>query len=66
MIRIGWGIILRLLELVDPACHELIISGGEPTLLGDDFFRIIGKAKEQIDEASLAWLGKTDDEGCGA
>src|SRR5204862_6236191 len=39
------GVILRLLELIDCGATELVISGGEPTLLGEDFVGIIAKAK---------------------
>ena len=45
--------ILRLLELIDTDCHEPMISGGEPTLLGDDFFRIIEKAKHRLPTTAL-------------
>jgi His-Xaa-Ser system radical SAM maturase HxsC len=47
------GNILKLLELVDTDCHELTISGGEPTLLGEDFFRIIAKAKQQLPSTAI-------------
>jgi His-Xaa-Ser system radical SAM maturase HxsC len=47
------GNILRLLELVATDCHELTISGGEPTLLGEDFFRIIDKAKRQLPSTAI-------------
>jgi His-Xaa-Ser system radical SAM maturase HxsC len=45
--------ILRVLELVDLDCQELIVSGGEPTLLGDDFFKIIEKAKCLLPHTAL-------------
>lgn len=47
------GQILRLLELIDPAARELMISGGEPTLLGDGFFAIIEKAKCTLPQTGL-------------
>src|SRR6266571_2108480 len=47
------GVILRLLELIDPKAPELVISGGEPTLLGDDFFGIIAKAKRCLPQTAL-------------
>jgi His-Xaa-Ser system radical SAM maturase HxsC len=50
------GEILRLVELVDPACHELGISGGEPALLGQDLLRIIAKCEERLPETSLHLL----------
>jgi His-Xaa-Ser system radical SAM maturase HxsC len=37
--------ILRLLELISPTARELGVSGGEPTLLGEDFLSIVRKAK---------------------
>jgi His-Xaa-Ser system radical SAM maturase HxsC len=40
--------ILHLLELVDRSCVELGLSGGEPTLLGDDFIRIVQQSKDQL------------------
>jgi His-Xaa-Ser system radical SAM maturase HxsC len=43
--------ILRLIELVDLGAAELVVSGGEPTLLGDDFFAILEKL--------AAWLPQT-------
>ncbi len=45
--------ILRLLELVDQDCFELGISGGEPTLFGKDFLKIIEKAKERLPKTAL-------------
>jgi len=38
--------ILRAIELIEPWCPAMGLSGGEPTLLGDDFLRIISKFKE--------------------
>jgi len=45
--------ILRLLELIDQAAVELIISGGEPTLLGDNFLDIIEKARVTLPRTGL-------------
>lgn len=47
------GEILRLVELIDPSCHELGISGGEPALLGDDLIRIIAKCGSCLPETAL-------------
>ncbi len=47
------GMILRLLELIDQAAVELIISGGEPTLLGDNFLDIIEKARVTLPRTGL-------------
>ena len=47
------GMILRLLELIDQAAVELIISGGEPTLLGDNFLDIIEKARVTLPRTAL-------------
>lgn len=46
-------IILRALELIDPECQELGLTGGEPTLLGDHFFAIVGKAKQRLPSTAL-------------
>jgi His-Xaa-Ser system radical SAM maturase HxsC len=45
--------ILRLIDLIDPACQEIGISGGEPTLLGDDLLRIIAKFKKHLPRTAL-------------
>jgi His-Xaa-Ser system radical SAM maturase HxsC len=45
--------ILRLIELIDPAAREIILSGGEPTLLADDFFRIIQKFSSTLPGTAL-------------
>jgi His-Xaa-Ser system radical SAM maturase HxsC len=45
-------IILRALDLIDPACSELGLTGGEPTLLGDSFFAIVERARDR-----LPWTG---------
>src|SRR6266566_5158668 len=45
--------ILRLAELIDPACKEIGITGGEPTLLSEDFLRIIQKFKDCLPNTAL-------------
>jgi His-Xaa-Ser system radical SAM maturase HxsC len=45
--------ILRLIDLIDPGCREIGISGGEPTLLGDDLLRIVAKFKARLPETGL-------------
>lgn len=46
-------VILRLVELIDPVAREIILSGGEPTLLGDDFFRIVQKFSSALPNTAL-------------
>jgi His-Xaa-Ser system radical SAM maturase HxsC len=43
--------ILKTLPLIDPDTHEIGLSGGEPTLLGPDLFRILRACK--------TWLPRT-------
>jgi His-Xaa-Ser system radical SAM maturase HxsC len=50
------GEILRLLELVSPDTGELGLSGGEPTLLGDDLLRIIRKAATLLPRTAVHML----------
>lgn len=45
--------ILRLIDLIDPNCEEIGISGGEPTLLGEDFLRIVAKFEERLPQTAL-------------
>jgi His-Xaa-Ser system radical SAM maturase HxsC len=45
--------ILRALDLIDPACPELGFTGGEPTLLGDDCFAIVERAKQRLPRTAL-------------
>jgi His-Xaa-Ser system radical SAM maturase HxsC len=45
--------ILRLLELINPETREIGLSGGEPTLLGSSFIRIIEKAKMELPQTAL-------------
>jgi His-Xaa-Ser system radical SAM maturase HxsC len=47
------GQILRLLELIDPDCHEICFSGGEPALLGDDFLGIIAKSAMRLPKTAV-------------
>src|SRR6266571_6126595 len=47
------GLILRLLALIDPGAVELVISGGEPTLLGDNFVAILEKAAHCLPSTAL-------------
>jgi MoaA/NifB/PqqE/SkfB family radical SAM enzyme len=44
---------LRLIELIDRECHEIGISGGEPTLLGEDLLRIVQKFKAFLPNTGL-------------
>ena len=45
--------ILNLIELIDPGCQEIGISGGEPTLLGADLLRIIDKFESYLPRTAL-------------
>lgn len=47
------GQILRLIGLIDPAAKEIILSGGEPTLLGEGFFDVLEKARTCLPETAL-------------
>lgn len=44
---------LRLVELIDPETKELVITGGEPTLLRDDFLRLIAHCKERLPRTAI-------------
>ena len=44
---------LRLIRLIDPSCRELGITGGEPTLLKDDFLRLIERCRDLLPETAL-------------
>ena len=44
---------LELVALIDPATGELGISGGEPTLLGDDLVRIVAACRDHLRATSL-------------
>jgi len=43
----------RLIELMDPATAELGITGGEPTLLKDDFIELVRRCKERMPNTAL-------------
>lgn len=45
--------LLRLVELIDPETKELGITGGEPTLLGEGFIRIVRRCKELLPVTAL-------------
>jgi His-Xaa-Ser system radical SAM maturase HxsC len=47
------GEILETLKLVDPATQEIGLSGGEPTLLGEDLIRILRAARSLLPSTSL-------------
>ena len=47
---------LKLLSLIDPATPELGITGGEPTLLGDDLIALIAACRDQLPATSLHML----------
>ena len=47
---------LRLVSLIPPTTQTLGISGGEPTLLGADLFRIIAACKENLPVTRLHML----------
>ncbi len=44
---------LRLVELIGPSAEYLGITGGEPTLLKDDLFRLIAKCRECLPRAQI-------------
>ena len=45
--------LLRLIELIDPEAREIIISGGEPTIAGDGFFKIIERTRDCLPHTSV-------------
>jgi len=45
--------ILRLLPLIDRGTPEITITGGEPTLLGDDFLRILSACESWLPETAI-------------
>lgn len=47
---------LRLIDLIDPNTEQLGITGGEPTLLQDDLFKIIQKCKDKLPKTRLHML----------
>jgi len=46
-------LILRLIDLIDPECKEVGITGGEPTLLGENFLAIIRKLESCLPTTSV-------------
>ena len=40
--------VLATIPLIDPSTQEIGFTGGEPTLLGDDFFRILRAMKSYL------------------
>ncbi len=44
---------LRLLDLIDPETTDLCITGGEPTLLGPGFLKVVARAKEALPNTAL-------------
>ncbi len=44
---------LRLIQLIDPGCRELGITGGEPTLLKDDLLLLIERCRDLLPETAL-------------
>jgi His-Xaa-Ser system radical SAM maturase HxsC len=47
---------IKLIQLIDKATEEIAITGGEPTMVGDDLFRIILACKHFLPETSLLLL----------
>lgn len=47
------GDILRTIELADQETSEICLTGGEPTLLGDDLFRIVKHARNYLPNTAL-------------
>src|ERR1043166_2605634 len=45
--------ILRLIDLIDPSTVALGVTGGEPTLFGKDFLRIVQRAKLRLPNTAL-------------
>jgi His-Xaa-Ser system radical SAM maturase HxsC len=45
--------LLRLIDLIDPETRELGITGGEPTLLKDDFLLLIERCKQRLPATAL-------------
>jgi len=48
--------VLELIKLIDPQAQTLGITGGEPTLLGDNFFRIIQACKKHLPNTAIQIL----------
>lgn len=51
----SWHIdeVIQVLRLADRSSPEIILSGGEPTLLGDDLFRIVRAAESYLPDTAL-------------
>ena len=51
----GWIVddILTTISLIDPSCREIGFTGGEPTLLGDNFFRNLRKMKSYLPRTAI-------------
>lgn len=47
---------LRLIELMDKSTKEVGITGGEPTLIGDNLFVLIRKIQKQLPNAAISIL----------
>lgn len=47
---------LKLIDLLDNKTKELCITGGEPTLVGDDLFKIIQRCRDKLPQTSLMIL----------
>ena len=47
---------LKLIEIIDSAPRRLVITGGEPTLLGENLFTIIAALRDKFPSTSLHML----------
>ena len=45
--------VLTTIPLIDPSAQEIGFTGGEPTLLGDDLFRILGAMKSYLPHTAV-------------
>ena len=45
--------IIATIPLIDPATREIGFTGGEPTLLGDDFFRVLRLTKSYLPQTAI-------------
>jgi His-Xaa-Ser system radical SAM maturase HxsC len=45
--------VLAAIPLIDPSAQEIGFTGGEPTLLGDDFFRILRAMKSHLPRTAI-------------
>lgn len=48
-----YGIYQKLIPLIPKDCFEFCISGGEPTLLGDIFFRMLSQIKDSLPDTEI-------------